>query len=188
MYPQTWGAPGTAATASRNWAGELALAGSSASTSGETLSEGPPPSSWTGTPTVQPGGKGAGGRRLIRPGVSPTAILTIGTHFQQGSAMPTVTTADGTEIFYQDWGAGHPVVFGPGWPLTGDVWVGSANFVASRRFRAVGHERRCGRSVQPAVERQRPGSLRRQSGRGYRRPRSHQHGACRTFDGGEVSR
>ena len=64
--------------------------------------------------------------------------------------MPTVTTSDGVEIFYKDWGSGQPVVFSHGWPLTADVWDSSANFVASHGFRAVAHDRRGGgRSSQP---------------------------------------
>jgi non-heme chloroperoxidase len=64
--------------------------------------------------------------------------------------MPRVTTADRTEIFYKNWGAGQPVVFSHGWPLTADVWDGPANFVASRGFRAIAHDRRGGgRSSQP---------------------------------------
>ena len=64
--------------------------------------------------------------------------------------MPTVTTSDGTEIFYKDWGAGQPVVFSHGWPLTADVWDGPANFVASHGFRAIAHDGRGGgRSGQP---------------------------------------
>jgi len=64
--------------------------------------------------------------------------------------MPTVTTADGVDIFFKDWGAGTPVVFSHGWPLTADVWDGSAKFVADHGFRAVAHDRRGGgRSSQP---------------------------------------
>ena len=64
--------------------------------------------------------------------------------------MPTVTTGDGVDIYYKDWGSGQPVVFSHGWPLTADAWDGSANFVASRGFRAVAHDRRGGgRSGQP---------------------------------------
>ena len=46
--------------------------------------------------------------------------------------MPTVTTGDGIEIYYKDWGSGQPVVFSHGWPLTADAWDGSANFVAAQ--------------------------------------------------------
>lgn len=64
--------------------------------------------------------------------------------------MPNVTTSDGVTIFYKDWGDGRPVVFSHGWPLTADVWDGSANFVAERGLRAIAHDRRGGgRSSQP---------------------------------------
>jgi len=64
--------------------------------------------------------------------------------------MPTVTTADGVEIYYKDWGGGQPAVFSHGWPLTADVRDGSANFVADHGFRAITHDRRGGgRSSQP---------------------------------------
>ena len=64
--------------------------------------------------------------------------------------MPTVTTDDGVEIFYKDWGAGQPVVFSHGWPLTADAWDGPAQFVADHGFRAIAHDRRGGgRSSQP---------------------------------------
>ena len=68
--------------------------------------------------------------------------------------MPTVTVGQESghdiEIFYKDWGSGHPVVFSHGWPLTADVWDGPANFVASHGFRAIAHDRRGGgRSSQP---------------------------------------
>jgi non-heme chloroperoxidase len=64
--------------------------------------------------------------------------------------MPTATTADGVEIYYKDWGGGQPVVFSHGWPLTADVWDGTAKFVADHGFRAIAHDRRGGgRSSQP---------------------------------------
>src|SRR5674536_353874 len=67
-----------------------------------------------------------------------------------GKRMPTVTTSDGVEIFYKDWGSGQPVVFSHCWPLTADVWDSSANVVASHGFHAVAHDRRGGgRSSQP---------------------------------------
>ena len=62
----------------------------------------------------------------------------------------TVTTKDGTHIFYKDWGEGPPVVFSHGWPLNADAWDDQLNFVASRGFRAIAHDRRGhGRSSQP---------------------------------------
>lgn len=64
--------------------------------------------------------------------------------------MPFVTTPDGVDIFFKDWGSGQPVVFSHGWPLTADVWDGTLNFVADHGFRAVAHDRRGGgRSSQP---------------------------------------
>lgn len=61
-----------------------------------------------------------------------------------------VTTKDGTEIFYKDWGTGQPVVFSHGWPLTADAWDDQMWYVVSNGFRAVAHDRRGhGRSSQP---------------------------------------
>ena len=64
--------------------------------------------------------------------------------------MGTITTNDGTQIFYKDWGTGQPVVFSHGWPLNADAWDDQAMLVASNGFRAVAHDRRAhGRSSQP---------------------------------------
>lgn len=64
--------------------------------------------------------------------------------------MPTLTTTDGTELYYKDWGSGPPVVFSHGWPLQSDSWESQMLHVASRGFRAVAHDRRGhGRSSQP---------------------------------------
>jgi non-heme chloroperoxidase len=63
--------------------------------------------------------------------------------------MPTITTRDGTEIFYKEWGMGRPVVFSHGWPLNADAWDQQLLFMASHGFRAVAHDRRGhGRSTQ----------------------------------------
>jgi non-heme chloroperoxidase len=63
--------------------------------------------------------------------------------------MPTLTTPDGTEIFYKDWGTGRPVVFSHGWPLNSDSWEAQQLFLASNGFRAIAHDRRGhGRSEQ----------------------------------------
>jgi non-heme chloroperoxidase len=62
----------------------------------------------------------------------------------------TITTRDGTKIFYKDWGTGQPVVFSHGWPLNADDWDDQTFFVASQGYRAIAHDRRGhGRSSQP---------------------------------------
>jgi len=62
----------------------------------------------------------------------------------------TITTADGTRIYYKDWGAGPPVVFSHGWPLTADAWESQMFFLASNGYRCIAHDRRGhGRSSQP---------------------------------------
>jgi non-heme chloroperoxidase len=62
----------------------------------------------------------------------------------------TITTQDGTRIFYKDWGSGQPVVFSHGWPLNADAWDDQLVFVASQGYRAIAHDRRGhGRSSQP---------------------------------------
>jgi non-heme chloroperoxidase len=64
--------------------------------------------------------------------------------------MATFTTRDGTQIYYKDWGAGQPIVFSHGWPLTGDAWDAQMVFLASRGYRCIAHDRRGhGRSSQP---------------------------------------
>ena len=64
--------------------------------------------------------------------------------------MNTITTKDGTQIYYRDWGSGQPVVFSHGWPLSGDAFEDQMFFLASRGYRCIAHDRRGhGRSSQP---------------------------------------
>ena len=63
--------------------------------------------------------------------------------------MPTITTTDGTEIFYKDWGTGRPIVFSHGWPLSADDWDTQMLFFLGHGYRVIAHDRRGhGRSSQ----------------------------------------
>jgi non-heme chloroperoxidase len=63
--------------------------------------------------------------------------------------MPTITTKDGVEIFYKDWGSGQPIVFSHGWPLSADDWDNQMLFFLGKGYRVIAHDRRGhGRSTQ----------------------------------------
>lgn len=65
--------------------------------------------------------------------------------------MPTITTGDGVEIFYKDWGSGQPIVFSHGWPLSSDDWDNQMLFFLGKGYRVVAADRRGhGRSTQTA--------------------------------------
>src|SRR6266404_4472654 len=84
-----------------------------------------------------------GGREGAATGAAPG--------LKQGRrAVNTITTKDGTQIYYKDWGTGQPVVFSHGWPLTADAFEDQMFFLASKGYRCIGHDRRGhGRSSQP---------------------------------------
>ncbi len=63
--------------------------------------------------------------------------------------MGTISTKDGTQIYYKDWGTGQPIIFSHGWPLSADAWESQMYFLASRGYRCIAHDRRGhGRSSQ----------------------------------------
>src|SRR6204780_369563 len=63
--------------------------------------------------------------------------------------MATITTKDGAQIYFKDWGTGQPIVFSHGWPLSADDWDGQMLFFGQRGFRVIAHDRRGhGRSTQ----------------------------------------
>ena len=63
--------------------------------------------------------------------------------------MSTITTKDGTQIYYKDWGKGQPIVFSHGWPLTADDWDGQMLYFLQKGYRVIAHDRRGnGRSSQ----------------------------------------
>ena len=68
--------------------------------------------------------------------------------------MNTITTGDGTTIFFKDWGTGQPIVFSHGWPLSADDWDGQMLFFLQHGYRVIAHDRRghgrssrCGRGT-----------------------------------------
>jgi non-heme chloroperoxidase len=66
--------------------------------------------------------------------------------------MSFITTADGTQIYYKEWGAGRPIVFSHGWPLNADAWDSQMLFLAAQGYRCIAHDRRGhGRSSQPGT-------------------------------------
>lgn len=82
-------------------------------------------------------------------GVSPTSFSN---KSERTNDMGSLKTRDGTEIFYKDWGAGQPIVFHHGWPLSSDDWDTQMLFFLDKGYRVIAHDRRGhGRSTQTAT-------------------------------------
>src|SRR5215813_5866407 len=93
-----------------------------------------------------PGWPGSADRALV---TLPVGGLCRQRPDQRRQHMGTVTTSDGTEIFYKDWGLGQPIVFSHGWPLSGDDWDTQMLFFLEHGYRVIAHDRRGhGRSTQ----------------------------------------
>jgi non-heme chloroperoxidase len=82
-------------------------------------------------------------------GASKDASRSASNGNSKGKLMNTITTKDGVEIFYKDWGKGQPIVFSHGWPLSADDWDAQMLFFLNRGYRVIAHDRRGhGRSTQ----------------------------------------
>ena len=93
---------------------------------------------------------GLSGSALVRLSASPEAQPKSSTDLRVKKSMSTITTKDGTTIYYKDWGSGPIVTFSHGWPLSADAWEAQMFFLASNGYRCIAHDRRGhGRSSQP---------------------------------------
>ncbi|NMM04566.1 alpha/beta hydrolase [Paraburkholderia sp. RP-4-7] len=106
------------------------------------------------------GAAGAAIAAMAAPAVALAATSASGNAHASNSSNPqhgerhtmnTVTTKDGTRIFFKDWGSGKPVVFSHGWPLDADAWDPQMLFLVQKGYRVIAHDRRGhGRSDQPS--------------------------------------
>jgi len=98
-------------------------------------------------------------RGLLAGGLGVAALTLAGAVPAMTAAQPssgtktmtsgTIKTKDGVELFYKDWGAGQPIVFHHGWPLTADDWDPQMLFFLAQGYRVIAHDRRGhGRSTQ----------------------------------------
>jgi len=102
----------------------------------------------------------SGAAALTTLGLSPVIPLALLPAETQASSITnkgdtnvnTVRTKDGAEIYYRDWGAGQPIVFSHGWPLSSEAWSGQMLFFAQQGYRVIAHDRRGhGRSTQTSA-------------------------------------
>ena len=109
----------------------------------------------------EPRTSGMNRRQFVSVGAASIAALTMATSVRasgltasptkasQGKAMQMITVKDGTQIYYKDWGAGQPIVFHHGWPLSADDWDAQMMFFLDHGYRVIAHDRRGhGRSTQ----------------------------------------
>ncbi|WP_081436600.1 alpha/beta fold hydrolase [Burkholderia lata] len=97
------------------------------------------------------------GATVVATAALPAAAATTGAPKHAAASahhgvhtMNTITTKDGTQIYYKDWGSGRPVVFSHGWPLCADAWDPQMLFLVQHGYRVIAHDRRGhGRSGQP---------------------------------------
>ena len=75
-------------------------------------------------------------------GQSPWIETKPGKRDHKKEYMRTITTKEGVEIFYKDWGQGQPIVFSHGWPLSADDWDAQMMFLLGKGFRVIAHDRR----------------------------------------------
>lgn len=91
------------------------------------------------------------GANAVHAGFNAKSTLLFRHSFLGAQTMNTITTQDGTQIFYKDWGSGKPVVFSHGWPLNADAWDAQMLFLVQHGCRVIAHDRRGhGRSTQSA--------------------------------------
>jgi non-heme chloroperoxidase len=92
---------------------------------------------------------GGAGIAVLTVMSSPLSKAASVTNNDEANSMSTITTKDGTSIFYKDWGSGQPIVFHHGWPLSADDWDAQMMFFLSQGYRVIAHDRRGhGRSSQ----------------------------------------
>src|SRR5229473_3235531 len=85
----------------------------------------------------------------MRPARRRATLILVSASNENRHPMGTITTKDGVEIFYKDWGKGQPIVFSHGWPLSADDWDAQMMFFLQHGYRVIAHDRRGhGRSSQ----------------------------------------